>query len=145
MDGELLLFANTAGTTAVALLATDFSGKVKAGLGKLWDLVHPGAHHIEEELEHTRAELMSARAAGDTALEQALISEWQNRMRRLLLSDPGVAAPLRQLLDQCAPLLAQERGTRAHASHTGPVVQTGGGIANTGVMMGDVTIEATGP
>lgn len=145
MDTELLALADTAGTTAVALLVTDAFGKVKVGLGRLWGLVHPDrAGQIEDELEQARTELMSAREAGGEPAEQALVAEWQNRLRRLLRSDPDVAPLLRQLLGEVAPALPQAQGTHVHASRTGSVVQTGGGAANTGVVMGNVTVEGSG-
>jgi hypothetical protein len=145
VDTELLALADTAGTTAVALLVTDAFGKVKAGLGRLWSLVHPDrAGQVEDELEQARTELISAWEAGDASAEQALVAEWQNRLRRLLRSDPDVAVPLRQLLDEVAPALPQAQGAHVHASRTGSVVQTGGGVANTGVVMGNVAVEGTG-
>ncbi|HEY9475860.1 MAG TPA: hypothetical protein VIS06_18660 [Mycobacteriales bacterium] len=106
MDAELVELAGTAGTAIVTLLATDVWERTKTAVGGLWRKVHPDrADTVAAELAEARAELLAARAAGDTQTEHDLVGEWQARLRRLLAADPAVADPLRHLLDELRPYL----------------------------------------
>jgi len=108
MDAELAALAGTAGSTVVTLLATDAWGKTKTAVGALWRRVHPQrAEVVEAELVEARTELLAARAAGNGQAEQALVGEWQSRIRRLLASDPNVATELREVMALLDPAGAQ--------------------------------------
>lgn len=138
VDAELVELAGTAGTTIVTLLATDAWEKTKAAVAGLWGRVHPQrAETVAAELVEARGELLAAQASGDTDTEQALVGEWQSRIRRLLAADPAVAGELRQLLGELAP--AQPAGTQVWtgtvtmtttASGNAQVNQLGQGIQN---------------
>lgn len=126
VDAELVELAGTAGTTIVALLATDAWEKTKTAVAGLWGKVHPQrAETVAAELVEARADLLAARAGGDTDTEQALIGEWQSRLRRLLAADPAVAGELRRLLGDLTP--AQPGGTQVW---TGNVTMTATGSGN---------------
>jgi len=136
VDAALAALASTAGTTVVTLLATDAWQRAKAGMGALWRRVYPDrAQVIEAELVEAREEVVAARAAGDDAVEQALVGEWQGRLRRLLAAHPDLAVELRRLLDEeLAPALPAggqswtgDVDMRAEASGHGRVYQVGQG------------------
>ncbi|MEV6524944.1 hypothetical protein AB0M43_23585 [Longispora sp. NPDC051575] len=111
MDPELVALASAAGTTVVGLLATDAWQLTRTAMGSLWRRVWPQrAEALEAELVDVRAELLAAHAVGDTAAAQALVGEWQGRLRRLLAADPQVADELRRLLRED---LAVPTGDRA--------------------------------
>ncbi|MBB5773710.1 hypothetical protein [Nonomuraea jabiensis] len=73
----------------------------------LWRRVHPErVAAIEADLEETRAEVVTARQAGDRQAAQELVGDWQRRLRRLLTGDPHLGDELRRVLDEeLAPLL----------------------------------------
>jgi hypothetical protein len=136
MDAELVALASTAGSAVVTLLATDAWLRAKAGMGALWRRVYPDrAEVIEAEIVEAREEVVAARTAGDDTVEQALVGEWQGRLRRLLASHPDLAAELRRLLDEelTLELPAGDRtwggdvDMRAEASGHGRVYQVGQG------------------
>ncbi|MFJ8742418.1 hypothetical protein ACIRL2_23880 [Embleya sp. NPDC127516] len=61
---------------------------------------------IEAELAHCRTEVTEARAVGDGSVEEALIGDWQRKLRRLLSEDPSLRAELQRVLDEeLTPLL----------------------------------------
>lgn len=106
MDPELATLATTAATTLVASLTTDAWERAKTAVGGLWRRVHPeGSDTVEAELVQVRAEVLAARKADDQQAEQALVSEWQARLRRLLTTDPWVADELRHIVDDLTPML----------------------------------------
>ena len=101
MDPELMALASTVGTTVVGLLATDAWEKAKSALGGFWRRARPDqAETVDAELVTARDELLAARAAGDTTVEESLVGEWQTKVRRVLGADPRLAAELRRLLDE---------------------------------------------
>ena len=62
---------------------------------------------IEAELVDARDALVAARNTGDGTVQPELAAEWQGRIRRLLDTNPTLAAELRHLLDQdLTPALA---------------------------------------
>ena len=56
--------------------------------------------------EDSRAEVLAARQGGDEQVEQALVSEWQGRLRRLVAADPHLADELRRMVAELRPVLA---------------------------------------
>jgi hypothetical protein len=145
MEAELLGLAGTAATTIVALLTTDAWGTAKAAIRRLWQRVHPERlDTVLAELDETREELVAACAAGDDATRAAMVVEWQRRLVRLLAADPAAAPLLRDLLaEELAPALSRGGPVAVRVQETGSVIQTGGGVANTGVVIGDVTVGGT--
>lgn len=94
----------------------------------IWRRVSPErADSVAGELDQTREDLLAARA-GDSQTEPELQAEWQGRIRRLLLTDPGAAEELRTLLDELAPQTMAHRNItqmHAHATGNGRVYQAG--------------------
>jgi hypothetical protein len=131
MDPQVVDLARTAGTTVVTLMATDTWNRARDGLVELWRRVRPErADQLADQLDATRAELVAARAAGDEQGEEELSSEWQSRLRRLLVAEPGLADELRRFLEEFAPSAAEqpiagEVRMHARASGHGRVYQAG--------------------
>ncbi|MFF0143547.1 hypothetical protein ACFYRN_45090 [Streptomyces sp. NPDC005227] len=131
MDPQIAELARSAGTTMVTLMATQAWEATRDGLVGLWQRLQPArAEAVRGELEASRAELLLAREAGDNESEAELATEWQGRIRRLLLAHPEVAVDLQSLLDELAPQLPQQPAVveirqRAEASGSGRVYQAG--------------------
>ena len=111
MEAELSALAATAAATLVGLLTTDAWERVKDGLGALWRQVHPErAQTIEADITEARGELL---APGSVAADYAagrLVTEWESRIYRLLLSNPKLVTPLQQLLNETSVPRDPERG-----------------------------------
>ncbi|MFH8368911.1 hypothetical protein [Streptomyces sp. NPDC018031] len=133
MDPQLADLARSAGTTVVALMATQAWESARDGVLSLWRRFQPErADGVGDELEAGRADLLLAREAGDEESEAELAAEWQGRLRRLLVARPEVADELRRLLDELTPRLPEdarpavgEIHLRAEASGNGRVYQAG--------------------
>ncbi|MDK1472597.1 hypothetical protein QNO07_04000 [Streptomyces sp. 549] len=130
---ETLVLA--AGTALVSSMATDTWEQARSMAVGLWRRVHPErTRAIEDELEEVRAELLAARAAGQSDVEEGLAEDWQRRLRRLLRDDPNLRDELQRVLDEewrpMLPADAQDRLTtitmNATASGRARVYQAGG-------------------
>lgn len=98
MDGELAALTSTAATTMVTLLTTDVWERAKSAVVALWQRVRPErAEAVGGELEEARTQLLDS--GGQPEIAQALVEEWQGRLRLLLLSHPHLADELRRLVD----------------------------------------------
>jgi hypothetical protein len=128
---EIADLARTAGTTMVALMATQTWESAREGVVALWRRFQPDrAEAVGGELEATREDLLVAQRSGDTETEAELTAEWQARVRRLLVARPEVADELRRILAELSPALPEERPPtairlRAEASGNGRVYQAG--------------------
>lgn len=131
MDPQVVDLARTAGTTVVTLMATDTWNRARDGLVALWRRAHPErADQLADQLDATRDELIAARAAGDEQSEEELSSEWQSRLRRLLVAEPDLVEDLSRFLEEFAPSTAGqpvvgEVRMHAKASGHGRVYQAG--------------------
>ncbi|MER7485962.1 hypothetical protein ABTY20_08660 [Streptomyces sp. NPDC126497] len=131
MDPEIAALAGTAGTTVVALMATNAWEAARDGMVALWRRFQPArAEGIGEELEAGRADLLLARRAGDTGSEAGLTAEWQGRVRRFLLAQPEAADELRRILDELSPSVPEDPGPgqirlQARASGSARIYQAG--------------------
>ncbi|QMU76738.1 hypothetical protein GXW83_14305 [Streptacidiphilus sp. PB12-B1b] len=121
MDSELVMLASTGATTVVALMATDAWEQARAAMVSLWQRVHPDrVATLEAQLAEGRSALLAARETGEDTVPQALVSEWNGRIGRLLAVEPQAAGYLRQLIDeQLTPALAAVGGDQHIAE--GPV------------------------
>jgi hypothetical protein len=107
VDPELTALTSTAATTVVQLLATAAWEQATSAVGGLWRRVHPErAQTVHAELEESRAEVLAARQAGDEQVEQALVGEWQGRLRRLVAADPQLVDELRRVVAELRVALA---------------------------------------
>ncbi|MCP9207379.1 hypothetical protein [Streptomyces cucumeris] len=132
MDPQIADLARTAGTTMVTLMTTNAWESARDGLVSLWQRFQPArAESIGEELEASRADLLLARETGDAESEAELTTEWQGRVRRLLVARPEVAEELRRILDELNPRLPDQRPAvgeihlTAEASGSGRIYQAG--------------------
>lgn len=108
MDPELTALTSTVAVTVVKVLATEAWEQVKVAVGGLWRRVHPErAETVEAELAESRTEVIAAQEAGNEQAEQALVDEWQARLRRLATADPQLADELRRVVAQLRPLLPE--------------------------------------
>lgn len=107
MDPELTALTSTAATTVVKLLTTAAWERATTAVGGLWRRVHPErAETVRAELEDSRAEVLAARQVGDEQVEQALVGEWQGRLRRLVAADPQLVDELRRVVAELRSALA---------------------------------------
>lgn len=107
MDPELAALTSTAATTVVKLLATAAWERATDAVGGLWRRVHPErAETVQAELEDSRVEVLAARRVGDEQAEQALVGEWQGRLRRLVAADPPLVDELRRVVTELRSALA---------------------------------------
>ena len=131
MGPEIADLARTAGTTMVALMATQTWESAREGVVALWRRFQPDrAEAVGGELEATREDLLLAQRTGDADTESELTAEWQARVRRLLVARPEVADELRRILAELSPQPAQapsvvEVRLRAEVSGSGRVYQAG--------------------
>ncbi|MGW4751240.1 hypothetical protein [Streptomyces chartreusis] len=131
MGPEIAELARTAGTTVVTLMAGQAWESARDGVVALWQRFQPArAEAVGGELEATRDDLLLARQSGDTDTEAELTAEWQARVRRLLITQPEVAAELRRILEELSPEGPDRRPSadvrlRAEVSGSGRVYQAG--------------------
>ncbi|MCX5555336.1 hypothetical protein [Streptomyces sp. NBC_00038] len=131
MDPEVL--AQTAGTTVVALMATDAWQQARDGVVALWRRVRPAqADEVGTALEETREEILVVRRDGDSAGAEDLERDWRRRLRRLLAADPSVAQELEDVLAEARASLPEAEQPpvpsvqlHAHASGSARVYQAG--------------------
>ena len=107
VDPELTALTATAAATVVKLLATAAWERATGAVGGLWRRMHPErAQTVQAELEDSRVEVLAARQVGDEQVEQALVGEWQGRLRRLVAADPRLVDELRRVVAELRPVLA---------------------------------------
>jgi hypothetical protein len=128
VDAEVALLAQSAGTTLVALMATDAWHHVRDGITQLWRRTRPErAETVAAELEACREDVLAAVAADDQETLDELRLQWQGTVRRLLVARPTAAEELRALLDRLDPggSAAQQVTQHATASGQARVYQAG--------------------
>ncbi|MFG2963330.1 hypothetical protein ACGFZS_08580 [Streptomyces sp. NPDC048288] len=132
MDPQLVWFAQTAGTTVVALMATEAWGATRDRVVALWRRFRPAdAEDIEAALDETREQVVLAREGEDEA-EDRLAGEWQGRMMLLLATAPSAAPALERALREARESLPPGEQSSiglvrfsAHASGNSHVYQAG--------------------
>jgi hypothetical protein len=123
VDPNVLALAGTAGTTVVALLATDAWEQTRRGVTTLWRRFRPeAAEEIDGLLSRSRATLL------DGGEPVGVESEWQLRLGALLAQHPDAAAELDSLLRELAEPSGQTISggvhLKAHAEGSGQVYQS---------------------
>ncbi|MEU4258398.1 hypothetical protein AB0B42_07505 [Streptomyces fradiae] len=119
MEAEVALLAQSAGTTLVALMATDAWHHVRDGITQLWRRTQPErAETVAAELETVRDDVLAATDAGDQQTLDELRRQWQGMVRRLLVARPA-AEELRALLDRLDPDGSAARQITQHATASG--------------------------
>jgi hypothetical protein len=134
MDSEVLALASTGGATLISLMASDLWVQAKSAFARV--LGHQDSQLIaslENELDATRQELLSAQAAGETTVEDELVTEWGGRMARALNNNSVAQEELRALLTGLGNL-SSDGNTKimlqAKAKGNSRVFQQGQGIQN---------------
>jgi hypothetical protein len=123
-----------ASTAVVDVMAVDAWQQTRAAVADWWRRARPAqAEMVDLALDQSRAHLLAARQAQDTAAEQAIVAEWQLRLQSLVQENPTLVQGLRRLLDEeLVPALSAQKGTtaspvvmKAKASGHGQIYQAG--------------------
>ncbi|WUH92595.1 hypothetical protein OG900_22465 [Streptomyces sp. NBC_00433] len=101
MDPELASLTQSAGTTVVALMATDAWQAARGHVMDLWRRVQPGrAEAAAVHLDASHEDALAAVSADDQQTLGELRAQWQGLFRRLLAAHPEAVGELRALLDE---------------------------------------------
>ncbi|MEU7565572.1 hypothetical protein AB0A99_06045 [Streptomyces fradiae] len=120
MDAEVALLAQSAGTTLIALMATDAWHQVREGITQLWRRAQPErAESVAAELEAVHEDVLAATDADDQETLDELRHQWQVMVRRLLVARPAAVEELRALLDRLDPEGSAARQITQHATASG--------------------------
>jgi hypothetical protein len=127
-----------AATAVVTAMSTDGWQQAREVVVKLWRRGRPDhLPAIEADLDDTRAEVVTAREDGDSSAEEALVADWQRKLRRLLNTDPQLGAELQRVLDeQLTPLLPAAAQADVHNIQN--VTASAPGATAQGAMFGNV-------
>ncbi|BBA98814.1 hypothetical protein RVR_5157 [Actinacidiphila reveromycinica] len=134
MDPEITTLTQQAGTTLVALMATDAWQGVRGAVLRMWQTLQPdhaaavGAELTTDQQEAAAAGLLAS-PDGDRVLTE-LRAQWQATFRRLVVARPEAAAELRGFLAEFASPVPAGTATpvtsqHATASGSGRVYQAG--------------------
>lgn len=132
MDSATL--AAAAATGLIEGLTTSSWEQVRSAIVGLWQRVHTNrAEAVREELAEVRQEALTARQQGDSDTEEILVADWQRRLWRLLVADPGIASELQRVLDEvfipvldaANPKRIGQIAMKAQATGYGKVYQAG--------------------
>lgn len=106
--------ALVAGTALVSAMATDAWQQARAATVAMWRRIRPErADGVGAQLDALRTQVLAARDANDADTEQALAGAWRLHFQRFLEEEPGLAAELRQLLDDhLGPVSSESECTR---------------------------------
>ena len=120
MDAEVALLAQSAGTTLVALMATDAWHRARDGITQLWRRTQPErAETVAAAASTSSRPASNSAAADDQQTLEELRLQWQGAVRRLLVARPAAVAELRALLDQLDPDGSVARQITQHATASG--------------------------
>ncbi|MFJ9148488.1 hypothetical protein ACIRP7_10490 [Streptomyces sp. NPDC102270] len=125
-------FTQTAGTTVVALMATEAWSATRDRVAALWRRFRPAdAEDVEAALDETREQIVVGRE-GEGEAEARLADEWQGRMMLLLATAPAAAPALERVLREARELLPPGEQSSigsvrisAHAAGNAHVYQAG--------------------
>lgn len=108
---------------------------IDAGMDRLHDLVSSKLHGDPAlaRLEAEAGQDLDTVATGDRVRQRVQLA-----LQDAVEDDAGFAVQLRDLIAQLQQAGAPSPAT-VIAAHTGPAIATGGGVANTGVVTGDVS------
>lgn len=98
METELAVLASSGATVLVGRMVTDGWEEVKTAIARLFGHHSSRQDDVAAELETARTALQSAISSGDEATAADVEAEWRSRLRRLLATEPGTVAELKQLL-----------------------------------------------
>ncbi|MDG6106290.1 hypothetical protein Daura_19805 [Dactylosporangium aurantiacum] len=138
MDAEwIATLAATGGAALVGAAATDGWIAARTAFGRLFGRGDARRRELaESRLDATAAEIEAAADADREDVRRAAAQAWTVRLSDLLQEgDEDTAAELRRIV----AALPDRRPIRAQAVNTGTAFATEGAVANTGVVIGDVT------
>ncbi|MEZ0064967.1 hypothetical protein ABIA32_000955 [Streptacidiphilus sp. MAP12-20] len=99
MQEEVELFLGTAGQTVMTAMAGDAYRAAKQAIVSVWHRFIPfGAEALDGELEQAHNQVVAAQEAGDSEVEHALATRWQEALQPLFAADPRAAEALRTAL-----------------------------------------------
>lgn len=141
----------------VSLAASGAGALVGAAATDVWQTARNGIVALFRRGGERRADLVAAALDADAvAVEQAdpadrdrvrgqLVAAWRTRLADLLAEfadapDSEIARQMRGLIEQVTAALPAGQQTWVQAINTGAIHQTGDGMANTGVVIGDVRL-----
>ncbi|MEU2619529.1 hypothetical protein ABZ642_15450 [Streptomyces sp. NPDC007157] len=103
-----------AASAVVGTMTTQAWEQARQTVVAFWRQRHPEeVPAIDAELVYGRTQVTEALAVGDRSAEEALIGDWQRKLRRLLTEDPSLGAELQRLLDEeLTPLLPDAEAAR---------------------------------
>ncbi|WP_051133637.1 hypothetical protein [Nocardia paucivorans] len=89
-----------AGEALAIAMTTEGWELIKNSVVGWWQRFRPeDAEQVGSDLDQLREDAVAAQADGDTAMQQALVSDWRLRLHRLVNGNPEVREELKRLLD----------------------------------------------
>lgn len=120
LDEVLTGLATAAGTAIVSAATTDLWTRVKAGITGLATQGDPGSTAtVDQRLERTRAELLSAPRERLDQVRHEQAARWACRLEDLLTERPAMATELQRLLDSVAEVTGSPDGPALRQHVTG--------------------------
>jgi len=130
--------AAAGGTTLVAAVATDTWTQAKTRFARLFGRGDARREDLAAgRLEATATEITAA--ADPQAARAAHLAIWTSRLADLLEEDPDAADELRTATAEVTAALPAAAQTWIQVTRSGAAYATGGGVATTGVVMGNIT------
>jgi hypothetical protein len=137
--------AASGGAALVGAAATDAWQTARAGFARLLSRGDSRRQQLAEtRLDNTAAQVSGAAEAGRDEVRGRELAVWSARLADFVEEYPETAEELRALTEQVRSALPAAQQTWVQAVNTGSVTQSGRGgtrIANTGVVMGDMTAD----
>lgn len=131
--------ATAAATALISAAVTDVWQQARAGVALLLSRGDERRRQqVEARLDATAVELDVADEGERQAVHAVQARVWQARLADFLAEYPDAADELRDLTSRLGTAPRPGDTIQVSAAHTGSVIQTGGGQANTGVIIGDV-------
>jgi hypothetical protein len=109
VEAELVTLASSAAAALVGAMAKDGWSQAKAGMVALWRRHRPGQDvAVEEALESSRGEIITADEAASQALVSTVQGRWQGRLETLLQERPEATNDLVVLVEQLRALTGEQ-------------------------------------
>jgi hypothetical protein len=139
MDPDVNALLMTGATALVQRMAADGWDQARTRLAHFFARGRTEAEpedaavaRVSRELDESRADLLAAQGSGDTDAVDDVQAAWRTRLRRTLRDRPGLAAELRDLIDELTPPDTRGRGDTYHVVnkieggvHHGPTIMAG--------------------
>jgi multidrug resistance efflux pump len=137
--------AASAGYALVGAITTDTWGTARALFSRLFAGDDTERREVvESRLDATATELEGADSGDRERVAERLAQAWTVRLVDLLEERPDEAPTVREIAERLHDAVPGDRRAWIRAAHTGSVIQHGTGpgtVANTGVVVGGITID----